>query len=463
MKKVFLLVAGCGILAGSSFAQSVSQKLQKAFQQFESYSQLRHAISSLYVIDAKTGEVVFERNAQVGLAPASTQKIITSVTAFELLGKEYRYKTFFSDYNSSLYIYGNCDPTLGSWRYPNTIDTVVFGNVINAFKRRGVNSFKDFVIQIHTNTPLRTIPAGWIYQDIGNYYGAASYYLNWKENQFDITFIPGFKVGDPTTIDTINTGMNYRYITNQVTTGPEGSGDNAYIYFFPGERGILVEGTIPKGAKKFSISGAEWFPSSVFASDFVKFTKSKGMYSGEGGWSAFEPEKNHIRDYSKLEPHYTHYSPSLDSIIYWFNKKSINLYGEALVKTFAYEKTGFGSTDTGVAIVKKFWKEKGLDEEELNIYDGSGLSPLNRVTTHAQVQILKYAKTKDWFPAFYDALPEYNGMKMKSGTISDVKGFCGYHTAKDGKEYIFSFLVNNYSSRASQLLSKMYKVLDVLK
>ena len=31
-------------------------------------------------------------------------------------------------------------------------------------------------------------------------------------------------------------------------------------------------------------------------------------------------------------------SPALDSIIYWFNKKSINLYGEALIKTFAYEK-----------------------------------------------------------------------------------------------------------------------------
>ena len=127
------------------------------------------------------------------------------------------------------------------------------------------------------------------------------------------------------------------------------------------------------------------------------------------------------------------------------------------------KKKGFGSTDTGVAIVKDFWKQKGLDEDELNIYDGSGLSPLNRVTTHAQVEILKYAKNKSWYPYFYDALPEYNGMKMKSGTISDVKGFCGYHKAKDGSEYIFSFLVNNYNGKASGLVSKMYKVLDVLK
>ena len=52
---------------------------------------------------------------------------------------------------------------------------------------------------------------------------------------------------------------------------------------------------------------------------------------------------------------------------------------------------------------------------------------------------------------------------MKSGTISDVKAFCGYHKAKNGSEYIFSFLVNNYNGKASALVDKMYKVLDVLK
>ena len=54
-------------------------------------------------------------------------------------------------------------------------------------------------------------------------------------------------------------------------------------------------------------------------------------------------------------------------------------------------------------------------------------------------------------------------MKIKSGTIRNVKGFCGYHTAKNGKDYIFSFLVNNYNGSASGLVNKMYKVLDLLK
>src|SRR5215510_16027358 len=92
MKKLFLFVFSLWLVT-SSFAQNNSQRIEKAYRQFESDSQLKHAISSLYVINAKTGEVVFDKNSQIGLAPASTQKIITAATAFELLGKDYRYKT----------------------------------------------------------------------------------------------------------------------------------------------------------------------------------------------------------------------------------------------------------------------------------------------------------------------------------------------------------------------------------
>src|SRR6185369_6237359 len=124
MKNLSLLFAFF-ILHSSLLAQTASQRLQKAFQQFESDSQLKHAISSLYIINAKTGDVVFDKNSQVGLAPASTQKIITATTAFGLLGKDYRYKTELGYdgkiekgvLKGNLYIIGNGDPTFGSWRY----------------------------------------------------------------------------------------------------------------------------------------------------------------------------------------------------------------------------------------------------------------------------------------------------------------------------------------------------------
>lgn len=458
MKKVFLF-ACCWLFVTGSFSQTISQKIQKAFQQFESDSQLKHAISSLYVIDAKTGTVVFDKNSQIGLAGASTQKIVTAATAFELLGKDYRYKTeFLFCQPTGLYIIGNGDPTLGSWRYRNTTDSSIFTSLISKFKSRGKNKIDKLTLL--DNESLKNIPSGWIYEDIANYYGAPSKNLNWHENQYDITFIPGEKEGDITQIDTTLT-FGWNYLINNCKTGKKGSGDNAYVYFLPGQYKSVIEGTVPVGEKRFKISATDNTPNLTLGVSFLHFASKKGFFDGDINvyMNPLSSPYNNI----KKDTIYTHYSPTLDSIIYWFLKKSINLYGEALVKTFAYEKQGFGSTDSGVNVVKSFWKEKGIDEDELNIYDGSGLSPLNRITTHAQVEVLKYAKTKTWFPYYYDAFPEYNGMRMKSGTISDVKGFCGYHKAKDGKEYIFSFLVNNYNGKTSGVVNKMYKVLDVLK
>jgi D-alanyl-D-alanine carboxypeptidase/D-alanyl-D-alanine-endopeptidase (penicillin-binding protein 4) len=442
-------------------AQPAATRIQKAFQQFENDNQLKHAISSLYIIDAKTGEVVFDKNSQIGLAPASTQKVITSVTAFELLGKEYRYKTFFyNGVGNTLHVSGSGDPTFGSDRYRSTTETAIFDAVITAMKKKGLKNISNFVIIERENS--KSIPSGWIYEDVGNYYGAAPRLLNWKENQYDIYFIPGAKEGDDTKIDTVATPW-WRRLSNNCKTGKPGSGDNAYVYFIPEERRSVIEGTIPAGVKRFSIAAADNQPSLSFGESFTAYAKKRGFYTGDMDGINFIPVGGAYYWQAIRDTVYTHYSPSLDSIIYWFNKKSINLYGEALVRTIAAAKGSDGTTEEGITLIKKFWKDKGLDTDELNMSDGSGLSPLNRVTTHAQVEVLKFAKNRNWFSSFYNALPEYNGMKMKSGTISDVKGFCGYQQSKDGHEYIFSFLVNNYSGKTSPLVSKMFKVLDELK
>ena len=469
MKRMLLFVVGCWMLVAGSSAQTTTQKLQKAFTAFEKDSQLKHAISSLYVIDAATGQVVFDKNSQIGLAPASTQKIITSVTAFELLGKDYRYKTelgYEGDLTDGLlkgdiYFFGSGDPTFGSWRWNDTKEKVVMDKFYNAIKDAGINKMQGLVYSDISKWENRSVNDGWIWQDIGNYYGAGVSALMWRENQFDIHLRSGKKIGDPVSV--VYTVPSTVYLNNyisQLTSAAKGTGDNAYAYRAP----RLLHGTIPVEESDFVISASFENGHVQFAWSFADTLKSK-KYGNEILPSVIDntvlERKDDFRENGKIIA--AHYSPTLDSIIYWFNKRSINLYGEALIKTFAYKKNGYGSTDSGVVIVKKFWKEKGIDEDEIAIVDGSGLSPLNRVTTHAQVEILKYAKNKNWFSSFFNSLPEYNGIKMKSGTITGAKGFCGYHKAKNGKEYIFSFLVNNYNGSASAVVNKMYKVLDNLK
>ncbi len=460
MKK-FLFSGVLILFAYYTQAQDITRSLQVNFQQFENDPQLKHATSSLYVINAKTGQIVFDKNSQIGLAPASTQKVITTVTAFELLGKDFRYKTEFGlsvkKRQQFLYINPSGDPTLGSWRWESTRENNVLGRVSQAIKKTGVKNITNILVN-DRGWDYEQIPDGWIWQDIGNYYGAGACQLNWRENQFDVFLKSGKTIGDSVSIVATEPLLYSMKPVSKLSSAAAGSGDNAYIYLPAASIQPVIRGTIPVNEERFKISGTILRPSEEFKARLTELAKDhfKQSYA-----VAFISLGKQASDSVKII--HTEISPPLDSIIYWFNKKSINLYGEALLKTMAFLKEGEGATATGVKTLRNFWKEKGIDEDELNIRDGSGLSPLNRVTTHVQVEVLKFARTRDWYPSFYEALPEYNGMKMKSGTISGAKGFCGYQKAKDGNEYIFSFLVNNYNGPASSLVNKMYKVLDNLK
>ena len=121
----------------------------------------------------------------------------------------------------------------------------------------------------------------------------------------------------------------------------------------------------------------------------------------------------------------------------------MNLFGEALLKRLAFEKNGNGNTEDGAGVLRNFWQEKGIEKGAINIMDGSGLSPQNRVTTDALVRVLQFAKERPWYSSFYYSLPLYNGMKMKSGSIGGSRAFAGYHTAKDGTKYTFAIIINN--------------------
>lgn len=444
----------------NTVAQSVESRLAAAFTSFENDKQLANAISSLYVLNASTGKVVFERNAAIGLAPASTLKLITAASAYELLGKDFRYQTELGYQGSIInnilkgdfYIKPSGDPTLGSWRWSATSDSLLLRRFTNAINKLNLKGYRGIVIN-DENWNQERIPDGWIWQDIGNYYGAGAGGFNWRENQFDIFLTSGNEIGNEVKIAETRPVIRSFRLDAYLKSAAKGTGDNAYVYYpLDGDAGI-IRGTIPVGEKRFSISASYPNINKEFESIFryvVNTGAGLNLMKYDGN-----PKNNTII--------YTHESPLMDSIIYWFNKKSINLYGEAIVKTIAYNKMGVGSTYEGIKLIKDHWKSRGIAITEFNMYDGSGLSPLNRVTTKSQVTILQYAKKQSWFNGFYHSLPEFNGMKMKSGTISGVKAFTGYQKSKDGREYIFSFIVNNYNGSASSLVQKMYTVLNILK
>jgi D-alanyl-D-alanine carboxypeptidase/D-alanyl-D-alanine-endopeptidase (penicillin-binding protein 4) len=473
LNALFLLFFGLQINA-----QTINVKLANAIASFEKDEQFRHAITAMYVVNSNTGAVVFEHNAQTGVAPASCQKVITSVSAFEMLGNNFRYKTYLmrdpfaaddeaKQRAGSLFIVGQGDPTLGSWRWKSTADTAIFLKIAALLKKNNFISFERNLYISDLFYGSQPVPDGWIWQDMGNYYGAPCFGFNWHENQYDMALKTGAQKGWPTDIVSVKPELPAVTFQNNIKTGAKGSADNGYIYAAPYSNYIVTEGTVPQQEKLFSISGSMPDPAAVFKERLLASLKHDGITVKGKALSYSECIRNNIPYQLPMRFIDSILSPPLDSINYWFLKKSVNLFGEAFLKAIAVQKysggIGNGIYDTAIGMIKNFWSRHGIDKDAINIIDGSGLSTASRVTTHALVTVMQYARDKAWFNSFYNALPEINSIKMKDGYINGVRSYTGYIKSKDGPEYTFSFIVNNFDGSAGTVREKMWRVLDLMK
>lgn len=441
------------------FAQNITHKLDEATKNLMNSSGAISSNLSFYVSD-ENGNFIYEYQGNKGLSTASTQKVFTAGAALEILGKNYTYKTTSSysgnisggNLNGNLFISSTGDPTLGSWRYEAYKPEVFKQKLIDAIKKSGIKKISGDLVIDDSYFDHQTIPGGWPWNDLGNYYGAGVWGINWRENQFDININGNEFKSFSYPLE----GVNW---LNDLKVG--GSSDQSLIFTAPHSDVALINGTLP--AKTVTVSGSVPNPPLQLGAEVKQWLKDSGIdFSGKvvtnsqleiEGKKALQAPKNNII--------LTYESPTLDKIIYWFLRKSINFYGETLIKTLGKEKKSDPSFKSGVAYLKEFWKSKGINPNMINFADGSGLSPQNYVAAKAEVQALLYARKQPWFESYYEGFPTHdNGMKMKSGTMSDTKSYAGYHTSKDGKKYVFSIIINNYEGSGS---TELQKILNVLK
>lgn len=442
------------------FAQNVAQSLETATKKLLSSSPAYSANVSIYVAD-ENGNFVYENNGNKGLSTASTQKIFTAAAALETLGKDFQYVTTVNfsgtlsggNLNGDLFITSTGDPTLGSWRYEGYKPENFKQKLIKSLKDKGISSISGDLIIDDLYFDFQTVPGGWPWNDLGNYYGAGVWGVNWRENQFDLQMANG-------DIKKSNIDLpNVKWV-NEVKTG--GSSDQSLIFTAPHSDVALINGTLP--SKAITVSGATPNPPLTLGEEIKIWLKEAGIeFKGkitatsqqkiEGQKISFAPKNNLLMEYK---------SPTLDKIVFWFMRKSVNLYGETLIKTLGKENKNEGSFDAGISYLKEFWKSKGINAAMINFADGSGLSPQNYVAARAEVQSLLWSQKQPWFKEFFEGFPtQANGMKMKSGTMKDTKSFAGYHTAKNGKKYVFAIIINNY--QGGNISNALFEVLNELK
>lgn len=154
MKK--LVVLACLILAIPNFSIQQADALDpnsvaSIFERLCSNSEL--ANPSVFVIDEKTGEVVFEKNATSPRKPASVLKLLSATAAYTYLQPTQRFTTsaWIGEKAKSIVIQGSLDP----WFSLNDVQAKKMGrtslprieyNTLNALKKANAGSIRNSTI-----------------------------------------------------------------------------------------------------------------------------------------------------------------------------------------------------------------------------------------------------------------------------------------------------------------------------
>ncbi len=160
-----------------------------------------------------------------------------------------------------------------------------------------------------------------------------------------------------------------------------------------------------------------------------------------------------------------HVSVPLSDGLRLLNKVSQNLPAEMLLRAAARAKTGTGSTESGRMASQEFFRSIGINEGDVSLYDGSGLSRLNVVTPQAVVQLLQWMSKQPWAATYIDSLPvagmdgtldtrmkdtsATGRVHAKTGSLTNVNALSGFAETKYGKHLVFSMFGNLHNLRGS--------------
>lgn len=400
----------------------------------EEQGPLEHAWLSSYAARGMCAD----RNSSMSLMPASCLKLVTTGAALHLLGPEDRFETHL-EYDGTIdaekvlhgniYIRGGGDPCLGSDRVPGNPSWQEQLHIwADALQKLGIKRIDGKILADASRWESALAEPSWNWEDLGNYYGAGACALSFHENAYSLYFQPGSRVGEKALVLRTDPPLPSLSLRNEVTTGPEGSGDQACIYGSELSWSQRVQGTVPTGVETFVIQGAIADPAGCCATLLSQEILKRGILI----------EQHSLPWEEKRTLVHTTLSPPVQEIVYWTNQKSINLYAEHLLKKMGELVYHEGSTKAGARAVLEFWKSQKVNVAGWNLVDGSGLSRKNLVTTQGLVAVLQKMQESKLFPLFLASLPDVeDGIKAKRGSASLILGYAGY---VDGEP--FALLIN---------------------
>jgi D-alanyl-D-alanine carboxypeptidase/D-alanyl-D-alanine-endopeptidase (penicillin-binding protein 4) len=390
-----------------------------------SRGQLRHTIDSLttqpvfrnaqwgvLIVNPRTGDTLYSKNAGKLFMPASNMKIITSAAALALLGPDYTYRTTFladgpvrdSLLDGNLLVIGRGDPTISD--NMRGVATTVMDALADSIRAHGIRQVNGSLARVGDAFPDSVHGYGWEWDDLGEYYGSGVDELIFNEGMAPTTVRP-----PPDTV------------RDSLYSGPAKDPGTGYL-------NALHDALVRKQIRVEAGVMDSILPTPI-----------------------------------KMDTLFTFISLPMRNIIPALMKPSQNQIAEILLKTIGLERGGMGTADSARKIVGQQLLAWGVQDDGFLIRDGSGLSRHDLVSPETLVRVLDRIQQDTAFAVFYNAMPiagvdgtlkdrmkgtpAEGNVHAKTGSISAARSLSGYVTTADGERLIFSILSNNWTTPSS--------------
>src|ERR1700726_267889 len=214
----------------------------------------------LLIIDAETGETLYELDADKYFLPASNMKLFTTALALAKLGPDYRFHTTLETHGTvspegvltgDLFLVGRGDPNLSNRRFPYDLKEEfdgppekVLAELADALAAKGVKEISGNVVGDDSYFPREPYPNGWEIDDMVWEYGAALSAIAVDDNTVTLTLTPAEAAGGPVQA-VVSPATPDFIVQNSVVTSAAEIKSDLTLTREPNSKFVVVRGTLP--------------------------------------------------------------------------------------------------------------------------------------------------------------------------------------------------------------------------
>jgi len=431
----------------------------------------------LLIVDAESGETLYEQNADKYFVPASNMKLFTTALALSKLGPEYRFRTTLETRGTissegvlggDLALVGRGDPNLSNRKFPYELKEEFDGppekalvELADALVAKGVKEISGDVFGDDSYFLRERYPNGWEIGDMVWEYGAAISAIVVDDNTVALTLTPGEQAGNPVQAALTPTTPDFT-VENDVTTSAADVKPDLTLMREPGSNLVVVKGSLPAKSAPRKLVLAIEEPAQHAAATLKRLLEERGLRVA----GVARARHDHAELGSDPLVLAEHVSVPLGDAVKLINKISQNLHAEMLLRTVARQNGEWATPDELMKVPLDFYATAGIAPGDVIQTDASGLSRHDLATPRAIVTLLSFAQKQSWFGLYYASLPvagedgtledrmkntpAAGRIHAKTGSVDHVKTLSGFAETPGGRRLIFSFLSNNQGGKSHE-------------